>query len=183
MIMLVHFFPESYAVLNYLTDIVIVIGAFYSGYRWYAKRQQSRQDKEDAEEQNRIDVIVKAAVDASILRVMSNVDSLVEKSVTSELSEVNERMNKQDTVLAVLEHEVTFNDGSSMKDSQNRTENAIALAAKALEGLREGQITQREMMHGQSVAIGKIEIRQNDLANTMASHIGAHGGLPGTGKS
>jgi hypothetical protein len=183
MFMVIHFFSGSFAVLNYITDLVIVAGAFFSGYRWYDRRQKNRQAKEDAAEQTRIDTIVKASVDASILRVMTNVDTLVEKSVKDELSNVNDRMNKQDAVLAVLEHEVTFNDGSSMKDSQKRTENAINLAATALEGLRESMISQKEIMHGQSVIIEKIEMRQNDLANTMASHIGAHSGLPDSGKN
>ena len=177
--MLLHFFPQSYAVLNYLTDVVILIGAFYSGYRWYARRQEKRQEKEDSEEQLRIDTIVKAAVDASILRVMTNVDTLVEKSVKEELTEVTYKIAKQDEVLARVEHEVTFNNGSSMKDSQRRMEATLSLAATALEGLRAGQAAQKEMLRGQSVSIEKVEIRQNDLANTMSAHIGAHQGLPG----
>lgn len=39
---------------------------------------------------------------------------------------IGERFNKQDETLAKIQHEVENNDGSSLKDSANRTERALA---------------------------------------------------------
>jgi len=184
MLMLVHIFHN--VSLNYLADLITVLGAFYGGYRFFESRQKKNQERRDKEEQDNLVATVNTVVEASVLKIMTGVDSLVEKSVKEELSEVNEKIKHHGEVLHRVEHEVTFNDGSSMKDSQKRTETLLNKIAVGMDALHDGSIRQEQITKQQAGTISKIEERQgetidtiNKVSTNLASHLGAHEGLPG----
>jgi urease gamma subunit len=186
MLMLIHLFGGSYTALNYVADLITVLGAFYAGYRFFESRQIKRQEKKDKKEKEELIATVNTVVDASVIKLMTSVDSLVEKSVKEELAEVNDKIKNHGEMLHRVEHEVTFNDGSSMKDSQKRTEALLNKMAIAVDAVHDTQIRREQDQKAQSETLEKIDKRGeananaiNRVSNTLAGHLGAHEGLPG----
>lgn len=184
--MLIHWFTGSYGAINYLTDVVILIGAFYSGYKFFDRRQEKKQQKREKKATEDLLATVTTVVEASVRELMTHVNSIVEKSVKEELSDVNDRITHQAEVLHRVEHEVTFNDGTSMKDSQKRTESLLNKVAISLDSVHDVQIRREQDQKAVSETINRIEIRQekdstsiDKLSTGLAAHLGAHEGLPG----
>ena len=177
----IGFFHGTYWYLNYVVDLVILFGAIFGGIRGTLEFQKRRAAKKDAEEQSAIDAYVKAAVEVSITKVLTTVDDQVSKNVAEQLQEVKEQIILVAGTVEKVRAETTKNGGASMKDSQDRVEANV-------NRLLTGQEVQREILRNQDIKIEDISIIQqknvdglSDLKIAMASHIGAHVGLPEKG--
>ena len=177
--MLVHFFSGSYTTLNYLVDVVILIGAIYSGYKGTLKYQKDKKKKQDNKLDDSISDAVRGAVDVAVARLMVRVDDQVEKSVQEELENVNKKLDR-------VESQFDNNGGSSMKDSQDRLEASISKLIDGQTVILEGQAATQEILKAQDEKVAVISERLEsnvtsvvELGQIMQRHLGAHEGLPG----
>ena len=172
--------PSHAVGINWTTVVEVVssivgLGAFVWGViktyqAWVNSRTRKRESEEDAEIQKKI----QAVVDTSVTKMLTRVDDIVHTSVADQLAILDKKIEE-------VHNETHNNGGSSMKDAQDRMEASLAR-------LLTGQDVQRAILKNQDEKIGEIsetlEKRGADITDlkiAMASHIGAHLGLPEKG--
>ncbi len=87
--------------------------------------------------------------------------------ITPLLTEINGRLDSQDAVLSDVQHEVTLNNGSSVKDSVNRIEESQILTKTALEVTQAATTKTLERMAEEITTI-RID---------LSEHLGVHKGM------
>jgi Asp-tRNA(Asn)/Glu-tRNA(Gln) amidotransferase A subunit family amidase len=160
-----HIITGAYYWINYLVDIALLTGAFYSGTRWFARQAAKKQTKRDAEFGKK----VKENVATSLSVILPGaVDDFLDETLDDAVSEsvklmFGEMLQKVDTIFK----QVSDNGGKSITDSQRRLEKSNQKLLMGQEQVLQNQAVQKE-------AIAGLGTTQSRLIEAFSRHLGRH---------
>ena len=160
-----HFIHGSYFFLNYLVDFALLIGAFYSGAKWFDRRAKKRQAKKDAEFGKKVrDSVTKSLNDLLPDAVDDFLDETLDDAVSESINVTFGDMFKKVDAIFSQTHD---NGGRSITDSQKRLEETQNKLLKGMADVLENQSIQKVLING-------IDDRARALSTDFAKHIGKH---------
>ena len=177
--MLLHFFHGSYFWFNYLVDIAILVGAFFTGTKWVETRRKKREKKKKENLQLIIrDGVIKSLSETLPDAVADELDATLDDAVDGAVKDLFGGMQRQ---LEFIVGQVGRNGGASLRDSQDRTETAVHDMATKMSTVATNQEVFRVMLENQQDQMDKSGKRQElntveitDLSISFAKHLGRH---------
>jgi hypothetical protein len=147
----------------------------FKGYEgWKKLRAKKRQAEEDVE----IEKKIQAVVEVSLTKILTKVDDAIHATVADSLADINERLGVLDQQVGEVHNETHNNGGSSMKDSQDRTEGYVIQLLENQAANQQLFIAAEKRLDS---VVGVVNANGESIATLQqdfSKHIGAHEGLP-----